>query len=97
MTIGTGSVGPTRLIARMAGLLAADRAPHPLAGALSAAVRGRQQLDLAMFAAETGLEPAVVEAAEAGYVPFDRLPSPIASRISWLGVDLVALAADPAA
>lgn len=97
MSPRAGSVGATRLIVRMADILAADGAPHPIAGALSAAVRGRQQVDVAAFAAETGLEPAVIEAAEAGYVPFDRLPPAISSRIPWLGVDLAVLAASPAA
>lgn len=97
MTDGRGTVGPTRLIVRMAGVLAADGAPYPIAGALAAAVRGRQQTTVAAFAIETGLDPAVIEATEAGYVPFERLPAAIASRIPWLGVDLAALAAHPAA
>ena len=91
------TIGPTRLIIRMADILAADGAPYPMAGALAAAVRGRLQLDRFAYARELGLDLDVVDAAEAGQTTVDELPTSIAERIPWLGVDLTALAADPAA
>ena len=89
--------GPTRLVLRMADVLAAGGAAYPMAGALATAVRGRQQLDRDAFAAQLGVRVDEVEAAEAGRTPLRQLPAPIAERIPWLGVDLSALAADPAA
>ena len=91
------AVGPTRLVFRMADVLAADGAAYPMAGALSAAVRGRQQLDRFEYARELGISLDEVDAAESGCTPLRQLPEPIAERIPWLGVDLTALAADPAA
>ena len=90
-------VGPTRLIVRMADVLAADGAPYPMAGALASAVRGRQQLDRHAYADELDVTLDQIDAAETGHTPLRDLPAPIAERILWLGVDLTALAADPAA
>ena len=96
-TARPSAVGPTRLVVRMADLLAAHGAPHPMAGALASAVRGRQQLDRYAYARELGLDLDAVDAAESGRTPLGKLPAAIAERIPWLGVDLHALAADPAA
>ena len=49
------AVGPTRLVFRMADVLAANGAAYPMAGALSAAVRGRHQLDRSEYARELGI------------------------------------------
>ena len=91
------AVGPTRLVFRMADVLAANGAAYPMAGALSAAVRGRYQLDRSEYASELGITLEQVDSAEAGRTPLRLLPEPISSRIPWLGIDLTALAADPAA
>jgi len=90
-------IGPTRLVGRMADVLAIDGAPYPMAGALAAAVRGSQQLDRSSYAKTLGLDIATVDAAESGHTPLRELPDPIAERILWLGLDLTTLAADPAA
>ncbi len=46
---------------------------------------------------ELGITLEQVDNAEAGRTPLRLLPEPISSRIPWLGIDLTALAADPAA
>ena len=99
MTISArpSAVGPTRLVLRMADVLAANGAAYPMAGALSAAVRGRHQLDRSEYARELGITLEQVDNAEAGRTPLRQLPEAISSRIPWLGIDLTALAADPAA
>lgn len=97
MTGRVSGVGPTRLVTRMADVLAAGGAPFPMSGALAAAVRGRQQLDRLAYANELGVDVDALDAAEAGHTPLAQLPSPIADRIPWLGVDLTSLAADSAA
>lgn len=89
--------GSTRLVVRMADVLAVDGARYPMAGALACAVRGRLQLSLHAYAAELELPVEVVRAAETGSTPLAALPPAISERIPWLGLDLTALAADPAA
>ena len=91
------TAGSTRLVLRMADVLAADGAAYPMAGALSAAVRGRLQLDRSEYARELGITLEQVDNAESGRTRLRQLPEPIFTRIPWLGIDLTALAADPAA
>ena len=81
----------------MADVPAANGAAYPMAGALSAAVRGRHLLDRSEYAHELGITLEQVDNAEAGRTPLRQLPEAISSRIPWLGIDLTALAADPAA
>ena len=90
------AVGPTRLVLRMAEMLAADGAAYPMAGALSSAVRGRQSLNRLECAEEFGLVLDQIDAAESGSTPLHQLPQQIAERIPWLGLDLTDLTADPA-
>ena len=55
------------------------------------------QLDRSEYAHELGITLEQVDNAEAGRTPLRQLPESISSRIPWLGIDLTALAADPAA
>lgn len=97
MTIGARSstAGPTRLVRHMARLLATEGAAYPMAGALSSAVRGRQNLSRCRCAEELGLTLEQIDAAESGRTPLHQLPEQITERIPWLGLDLTALPADP--
>ena len=90
------AVGPTRLVLRMADMLTAQGAAYPMAGALSSAVRGRQNLNRSEYAQELGLTLGQVEAAECGRTPLRQLPKQLLERIPWLGLDLTALPTDPA-
>ena len=94
MSVHSPSVGQTQLVLRMADVLAAKDAPYPMAGALSAAVRGRQSLSRCECAGEFGLTLDQIDAAESGYLPVHQLPEQIFTRIPWLGLDLTALPSD---
>ncbi len=74
--------------------LAASGAPHPMAGAVALAARGHLGLDQEVFAGLVGIEVSDLSEAEAGMVPFGRLPR----ELDWIledikGLDLLALAA----
>ena len=96
MSARPSAVGPTRLVLRMAEVLAAGGAAYPMAGALSSAVRGRQNLDRSEYATEFGLTVDQIVAAESGRTPLRQLPQQIIDRIPWLGLDLTLVPIDAA-
>ncbi|MEZ5247176.1 MAG: hypothetical protein R2707_18965 [Acidimicrobiales bacterium] len=85
-------IDPTVVIERMARRLRADRAPHPVAGAVALAARGHTCLTLHEFAAVVDLPAATVRSAELGCVAFGELPSAIGAQAGETGADLLSLA-----
>ncbi len=67
----------TLLCERLAERLHHQGVAHPVAAAVALAVRGDLGCDRRGFAARLGLDPAVVEAADAGQVALADLPAPI--------------------
>jgi hypothetical protein len=85
-------IDPTIVIERMARRLRADRAPHPVAGAVALAARGHTCLPLDEFASSVGLPADEVRSAELGLVAFGELPAAIGAQVGAAGADLLALA-----
>ncbi len=86
------NIDPTAVIERMARRLRASGAPHPVAGAVSLAARGRTRLGQADFAATVELLADTVDSAERGDVPFGSLPPEIGLIAAATGADLLTLA-----
>jgi len=55
---------------------------YPEVAAFAVAVRGRTSFDQNTFAQRHRLEPGVVEAAESGQLPFERLPHPYQNHMN---------------
>ncbi len=94
----TTTVGPppmndlTRLCERIAERCRADGVPHPVAAALSLAVRGVAGVDPERWSEMVGLPLELVESCEMGRVPFGDLPPEIGDAADEAGLDLLALA-----
>ncbi|MFN8040191.1 MAG: hypothetical protein U0Q07_13350 [Acidimicrobiales bacterium] len=74
----------TGYLERQAERLAARGVPHPDAAAAALAARGRLGLDRDAFARRLRLPATTVAAAEAGRLPLDRFPPPLARRVRAL-------------
>jgi len=70
-------VGAATVAGRMAAVLAAAGSPWPEVGAAVLADRGVLGLTADDYAAELGLDPAVLAEAEAGRLGLDELPAPL--------------------
>lgn len=94
----TATVTPNRygtnvntLAARIAIRLSGDGAEHPVAAAITIAVRGMLRIEPADYAVQLGLTPADVRALEAGTVALSDLPTSLWRLVHDHGMEPVML------
>ena len=81
----------TTLTERIAIRLAGDGAEHPVAAAITIAVRGMARLEPGDYADVLGVAPADVRALEAGTVPLGELPAALWRLVHDHGLEPVML------
>ena len=81
----------TTLTERIAIRMAGEGAEHPVAAAVTIAVRGMSRLEPGDYASTLGLAPADVRALEAGTVPLDDLPAALWKLMHDHGLEPVML------
>ncbi len=91
--MSTTTVSPTDVIIRLAAALLVEGHGHPVAAAVAQASRMHVLAAPEPFAERLGIDVFTVHRAEAGLVPFDRLPAAYLSFVDGidLAIDLVSL------